>query len=1213
MATGPKIQYEIAATATGAAEVEKLATELEKLDDAVDPALALKAREAARALREIGQQQEAIDAFVRWKTATGEASAELDRAQAAAQKLGAEIAQSGGPTRAQAGQMQKLADAVREAKQELTTQTAGLDASRSALQQQGIPLDGVAAKQRALRQSTEQLRQELEGIARTASDANSFGTLVRDTDAARARMEALTRAADLYAGGLNKSGPPTAAQASNLRTMQQAADSARAAFEQLQAETGQQAAALRQAGANTERLTSQARELAGAQRQAGAAAQQFGAQSSAAAGQAVRANDGVRESVERIGGGLRNVAAAAAAVVGGGLLAGTVGDVLRTADAYSNLAARIKIATGEGAAFDTAFQGVFDVATRTSSAVESTGTLFTQITRAGKELGISQRDALSLTETINQAVQVSGASAASSDAALQQLIQGLQSGVLRGDEFNSVLEQAPRLAVALADGLGLTTSELREQANAGALSSQVVIKALQGQAAVVAGEFNQLPPTVGRALTNLSNEWTRYVGEVDKANGINSTAVGIINSLAGNLDTLGAVLFSAGKAAAAYAAVRLAATFFENAQAAAAAAAAKAQETAATVANTAAQGVNTAATAANTAAHRANAGGLGQVGSAAEGAAGGVGRLAGLMSTLKLLSFVGLVTNLQEIGTWIGESIAKWQGYGKAIEEAESKAKALEQAQREMAAQDVLIAQARQKAADATLGLNTQSQALIGHFEGVRKEGGTVADALAKVAKEAQLSDLTGIRNMSAALDALAQRGKISGEQVRAALADALKTEDLARFEAQARAAFDGSEQGARRLGAALAAIDTEALRRAGTSAEQISTGFNAASISAINDVDALAAAVDRLGVRNAETGRAMSGALDKALEAAGTEQAVQAVIDRMQALGQQGYLSGDQLSEGLDKARAKLDEIKPGVNSLNEALGTFGLKSREELQATADKMAESWEKISTSTQVSVADKTRAFEAYKAAATAANDGIVPSQLQVQEGMLRIQQATQAARGGMQSLGATGAAEMQRITAEARTAFNVIGQIGDRGQIDGKTVTGDTREQRLAGQNVVDAGGYLAVQQKLQNGTLTEADRPLVLALAAAAKQNAELNASVMKLSAGAISFQAQRSVADQQAVAERALASLAGQGAAPGQVAGFGASLRQTAEQAQAAAQAAAPLKQADKVQESSPSKTVLVRFDLGNGRIEEANAADQKSADVILSVLEQAARAMGR
>ena len=65
------------------------------------------------------------------------------------------------------------------------------------------------------------------------------------------------------------------------------------------------------------------------------------------------------------------------------------------------------------------------------------------------------------------------------------------------------MEQAPRLAKAMADGLGVTTGELRKLAGEGALTTEVVIKALQGQADVVANEFGKLPATVGRALENL--------------------------------------------------------------------------------------------------------------------------------------------------------------------------------------------------------------------------------------------------------------------------------------------------------------------------------------------------------------------------------------------------------------------------------------------------------------------------------------------------------------------------------------------------------------------------------------------------------------------------------------------------------------------------------------------------------------------------------------
>ena len=52
---------------------------------------------------------------------------------------------------------------------------------------------------------------------------------------------------------------------------------------------------------------------------------------------------------------------------------------------------------------------------------------------------------------------------------------------MRGEEFNSVMEQSPRLAKAMADGLGVTTGELRKMAGEGQLTSETVIKALQGQ------------------------------------------------------------------------------------------------------------------------------------------------------------------------------------------------------------------------------------------------------------------------------------------------------------------------------------------------------------------------------------------------------------------------------------------------------------------------------------------------------------------------------------------------------------------------------------------------------------------------------------------------------------------------------------------------------------------------------------------------------------
>jgi tape measure domain-containing protein len=1125
MAINARIRYDIEATTTGAANVERLANEFDKLDGAVDPQLAARAREVSTELRNLGDQRKAIDTFFELKTKTESARNSLTQAQTAAQAFARELAQSDAPTRAQAGKLEKLRDAVNSANTEFQEQTKKLAGARASLEQYGLSVTGLGTRSSEVNKEIGGLVAEVDKLSNTAKGAGGFGTLIRDTDTARARMEAAAQAADSFRTSISQSGPPTAAQAAQLRTLQAAAEKARVDFDTLQTSVVDQAGALRRAGVNTEALTVQARALGNAERAtaadvraASAAYTQQGQAANAAAEQQTRSASTVREGLQGIAGQLRGLQTLAGAALGGQLLAGTLGDVARTADAYSNLRARISLVTGEGAALQQTFQGVFDVAQRTNSRLESTGELFTRIATAGKAIGLSTQGALALTETVNQAIQVSGTSAEASDAAITQLIQGLQSGVLRGEEFNSVMEQAPRLAKALADGLGVTTGELRKQAEAGRLTSEVVIGALQGQADTVAREFSKLPPTVGRAITNLSTSWTQYIGEVDQANGISSAAASIINALAGNLSTLGNVLLGAGKAAAAYKAIQLAQTFLANAQATQAATVAAEREALAKSAATVATTANTAATTANTAAKVANAGAATAAAGAADAAAAGVGRFGALLGALKPFALLAILTNIKDIGTALGEGIAKWAGYGQVIDDAERSMRADAAAAQEAARQTAALAQAKQLAADKALGLNAASQLLVGEFEGVRLKGAAVADALDKVTKSLQLGDTTGIANAAAALDALAVRGQITGDQVRTALAAGLSGADLAIFETQARAAFDGSEQGARRLAAALDSVTIEALRRAGTSVQELQTGFSNTTNSALNDVDTLARSLTQLGARGGEAGRALSGSLNRALDAANTERAVQAVIDRWEQLGRQGLVTGQQLSAGLEQARAKLDEIKPGVSSLDEALRTFGLKTQAQMQQTADTFRSAWEQIRNSTQVGLQDKIRAFEQYRDAATAANKGVVPSEIAVQEEMLRMQRIAAETGSSMRDLGNSGVSGMDRITSSAERARKAVEDVKTA------SLTGDTREQRLQGQNAVDAGGFFAVKDKLERNTLTAEDAKLVEALADAVRQNQQLNASV---GPGGISFEGLRSFEEQANVARRAQEQLA--------------------------------------------------------------------------------------
>lgn len=234
----------------------------------------------------------------------------------------------------------------------------------------------------------------------------------------------------------------------------------------------------------------------------------------------------------------------------------TAKEMLDTADSYKTLAASVRVAIGEHGNLDQAMQNIIGVALRTNTSLEATAQLYSKITTATKDMGaqqqsvflraanaaaafkLSSQDILGLTETINKALQVSGGSSASAEAALFQLNQALGSGVLRGEEFNSVMEQAPRLARAMADGLGVTIGQLRNMANNGQLTSDVVTKSLLSQASVINGEFSKFPLTIGAATTNLKTSWEIYLGELDKTTGVTTSVAKGIKLLADNLDSV---------------------------------------------------------------------------------------------------------------------------------------------------------------------------------------------------------------------------------------------------------------------------------------------------------------------------------------------------------------------------------------------------------------------------------------------------------------------------------------------------------------------------------------------------------------------------------------------------------------------------------------------------------------------------------------------------
>ena len=750
-------------------------------------------------------------------------------------------------------------------------------------------------------------------------------------------------------------------------------------------------------------------------------------------------NASVSKSTQSIGNQLSELKVLYAAWLSAQAAAGAVAGIAQTADAYANLTAKVKMAVGEGVAFDEAFQGVEDIALRTNTSLEVTGQLFAKLVETGKQMGFGQAEALRLTETVNQSIQLSGASAQASNAAVVQLIQGLQSGVLRGDEFNSIMEQSPRLAKALAEGLGVTTGELRKMADAGQLSTATVISALSGQAAIIDREFSKLPATIGRAITDLNTQWQIWIGSVDQSTGASAAAAGVIESLAKNFDLVASSLMNAGQAYLGWKAYNIAAEFLSLKSAVTASAVAKTADTAATVANTAATTSNTAAQVANNAAKAGAA-------AAADVAAASTGRLAGALSLVKGLSLAFLLTNLSDIGKWMGEAAAKAMGYGKVIEENERQMKAAEAAAKAMSAADAEVAQKKQLAADKALGLSERSKTLVADFGELTKKGETTAAALGKIGKDMDLSNVKGIADAGAALDALAVRGKISADQVRDAWQQALNGQDLQKFEVQARAAFDGSEQGARRLAAALEAQLGEALRRTGLDAGELSNGINKAAQSSINNFDVLIGRVDDLRKQGVDTGIALSASLNQAGKAATTEAAAKAVLDRWVELGNAGLVTGERLAQGLSAARDRLDTLKPGINSLSEAFEALGLKSREALQKAEDSAREAFEYIKANGGT-INELRAAWEKYGAAAKAANGGILPDVLRLQEEMYKVGDAGEKAA---ERIGAAWDSAAEKVDGYSRAASAA----NDKWSTDtaGRVIVGGSDVSALAAQN-----------------------------------------------------------------------------------------------------------------------------------------------------------------
>ncbi|HHA1810398.1 TPA: tape measure protein [Enterobacter hormaechei subsp. xiangfangensis] len=156
---------------------------------------------------------------------------------------------------------------------------------------------------------------------------------------------------------------------------------------------------------------------------------------------------------------------------------------------------------------------VFDISQKTRSGLDATATLYARLERSTRSYGVSVDDITRLTTIINQGFVVSGATAEEASNAIIQLAQGLASGALRGDEFNSVNEQGNRLMIALADSMNVSIGALRNMAAEGKLTTDVIVNGLLSQGDKIGQEFAKTTATISQSLEIANNNITKFFGE----------------------------------------------------------------------------------------------------------------------------------------------------------------------------------------------------------------------------------------------------------------------------------------------------------------------------------------------------------------------------------------------------------------------------------------------------------------------------------------------------------------------------------------------------------------------------------------------------------------------------------------------------------------------------------------------------------------------------
>lgn len=222
----------------------------------------------------------------------------------------------------------------------------------------------------------------------------------------------------------------------------------------------------------------------------------------------------------------------------------TAESFVRIADQASQVEARIKLVTAATESYAQVQQRLVAISNKNFQLLSATANLYAKLKPSMTAMNKSTEDAFQVVDAFGKALRIGGAATQEAAAATMQFSQAMASGVLRGDEFNSIAEASPRILQAIADGSGYAAGELRALAADGVLSAKLVSEALQSQLGVLTAEAERIPQTVGGAFQVLQNNLLLTIDAINKSSGATEGMKAVIAGLSSAAEFAGGILIS---------------------------------------------------------------------------------------------------------------------------------------------------------------------------------------------------------------------------------------------------------------------------------------------------------------------------------------------------------------------------------------------------------------------------------------------------------------------------------------------------------------------------------------------------------------------------------------------------------------------------------------------------------------------------------------------